>query len=203
MKNRILQGYKKQSDADFAQLANRIVTKMKDEPLLPNPPEELKALGELLPTFRTAVVHASGRGRNNVAIKNDIRVKMEAQIAIVADYVSRVANGDLTTLLSSGFDISGTKKVNDLRPIGTLEVKIDNPKEAVTKVKRVRGARAYIHQYTPEPLTNTSTWTTKVLAVNTHTFTGLQSKERYLFQVIAIGSKGQEVFSPVVARVIQ
>jgi hypothetical protein len=118
-------------------------------------------------------------------------------------YVTKVCNGDRTLLLSSGFEISGTKKPNNLKPIERLEVKIDQPNEAVTKVKRVRGARAYIHQYTPEPLTNTSIWTTKVISLNTHTFTGLQSKERFLFQVIAIGNKGQEVSSPVVARVIQ
>ena len=203
MKNRILQGYKKQSDADFAQLANRVITKMENEPLLPNPPEELKALREQLPNFQTAMVHASGRGRDNVAIKNSIRTEMEKLVKELANYVTRIANGDRIVLLSSGFDISGTKKPTVLKPIGILEVKIDNPKEAVTKIKRVRGARAYIHQYTLEPLTNSSIWTTKVIATNTHTFTGLQSKERYLFQVIAIGAKGVEVQSPVVARVIQ
>jgi hypothetical protein len=36
-----------------------------------------------------------------------------------------------------------------------------------------------------------------------YTFTGLKSKEKYWFQVVAIGLNGQETASPPVARVVQ
>jgi hypothetical protein len=64
--------------------------------------------------------------------------------------------------------------------------------------KRVTGARAYIHQCAIDPLTGSSAWISKVIAEPIYTFTGLQSKERYLFKVVAVGFKGQEVSAPAV-----
>jgi hypothetical protein len=46
------------------------------------------------------------------------------------------------------------------------------------------GAKAYIHQYTPDPLTEESVWVSKFVTDSRYTFTGLKSKEKYLFQVM-------------------
>ena len=75
--------------------------------------------------------------------------------------------------------------------------------DPVTRVKKVAGAKAYIHQYTQDPLAGDSVWINKCTTDSSYTFTGLKSKEKYWFQVIAIGLNGQEELSPPVSRVIQ
>jgi hypothetical protein len=203
MKNKILLSYKKQNNSDFAITVSHVVTRLDNKELFPEPPEALAFLKNELPLFQTAHAEARDRDMIKVATRNNKRMVMETALIELVRYATRVCNGDRTMLLSTGFDISGSKKHNGLKQIEKFEVTIDVPNEAVTKVKRVRGTRAYIHQYTTEPLTSNSIWTSKVHAANTHTFTGLQSKERYLFQVIAVGNIGEEVHSPIVAKVIQ
>ena len=121
----------------------------------------------------------------------------------LAEYVTLKANGDPTILVSSGFELNKERGEKAMLAIKELKVTIDRNGEAVTQVKRVAGAKAYIHQYTPDPITGDSVWTNKCITDNSYTFTGLASKEKYWFQVIAIGLNGQEEVSPLQSRVIQ
>jgi hypothetical protein len=68
---------------------------------------------------------------------------------------------------------------------------------------RLSRAKAYIHQYTTDPLTGDNVWTNQVTTELSYTFTGLKSKEKYWFLVIAIGLNGQKSASPLIARIIQ
>jgi hypothetical protein len=67
----------------------------------------------------------------------------------------------------------------------------------------VAGAKAYVHQYAADPLTGDNVWVNKVTTNPSYTFTGLKSKKKYWFQVVAIGLNGLETASPPVARVVQ
>ncbi|THU34169.1 fibronectin type III domain-containing protein [Niastella caeni] len=77
-----------------------------------------------------------------------------------------------------------------MSPIKELSVSIDRSGEAVIRVKKVAGAKAYIHQYTIDPLVGDNVWVNKVTTDPGYTFTGLKSKEKYWFQVIAVGLNG-------------
>jgi len=121
----------------------------------------------------------------------------------LAEYVTLKANGDPTILVSSGFELNKERGEKAMLAIKELKVTIDRNGEAVTQVKRVAGAKAYIHQYTLDPITGDSVWTNKCTTSNSYIFTGLTSKEKYWFQVIAIGLNGQEEVSPLQSRVIQ
>jgi hypothetical protein len=87
--------------------------------------------------------------------------------------------------------------------IKELKVTIDRSGIAVTRVKRVAGAKAYVHQYTTDPSMDDSGWVKKVTTDPSYTFTALRSQEKHWFQVIAVGLNGQESASPPVSRVIQ
>jgi hypothetical protein len=126
-----------------------------------------------------------------------------ASLAEVAEYVTLISNGDPAKLVSSGFQLNKAKGTKALASIKELKVTIDRTGEAVVEVKKVAGAKAYIHQYTTDPLAGENVWVNKVSTNPGYTFTGLRSKEKYWFQVIAIGLNGQETASPPVSRVIQ
>jgi hypothetical protein len=203
MYTKILTTYKYASDTNLLSDMHRILGKMEGNSNFPQPPAALDTLKKELPGFIMALTNASGGDQEKVAIKNDLKAIMVDLMTELASYVTEICQGDRTMLLSSGFDLTREKGDNNMSDIKDLQVALGRPGEAATRIKRVTGARAYIHQCTIEPLTSNSVWTSKFIAEPTYTFNGLQSKERYLFRVIAVGLKGQEVVSPEVTRVIQ
>jgi hypothetical protein len=203
MEHKILPSYKRDSDSELITTIYRVLGKMEGNSNFPNPPAALAAAKKELPEFITSLTDASGGDTLKTERKNIKKAGMIILLSELADYATLTCKGDRAMLLSSGFRLNRTKGETSLEHIKELQVTIGPPGQAITKVKRVTGARAYIHQYTIDPLTGESEWTSKFITDTNFVFNGLQSKEKYLFRVIAIGLKGQEVISPVVARVIQ
>ena len=203
MKNIIITAYKRESDNDLVGSIHRITGKMENNPVFPNLPAVYGELKAELPEFITAITKASGGDEEFMSGKKDLRTSMLIKLGILADYVTLTCGGDRTKLLSSGFELNRARGEKSLSIIKELKVTAERAGEANTRVKKVAGAKAYIHQYTPDPLTDESVWVSKFVTDARYTFTGLKSKEKYLFQVIAIGLNGQETASPAVSRVIQ
>jgi hypothetical protein len=203
MKRRITIKFKRVRDNDLGAITDKVTVKMEGNPNFPDPPEALGKAKNELPGFRESVTKASGGDEEMRFLRKDKRALLISYLAELAEYVTLKANGDPTILVSSGFELNKEKGERVLSAIKELKVTIDRNGEAVTQIKRVAGAKAYIHQYTQDPISGDSVWINKCTTDNSYTFTGLASKERYWFQVIAIGTNGQEVISPFVSRVIQ
>src|SRR5581483_4384372 len=146
MKKRILRTYARKGDPYLIMITHRVVTKTEGNPSFPNPPEALAKTKKLLPEFQTAVSYSGGRDMEKSAVKNDLRIELVSALDEVAEYVTGVSNGDRAMLLSSGFDLNGEKSGVTLGAIQQLAVNIDRVSEAVTSVKRVSGAKAYVHK---------------------------------------------------------
>lgn len=71
------------------------------------------------------------------------------------------------------------------------------------KFKPVKGARSYLYQCTPEPLTGASVWQSQAGTVSKVRFSGLESGKRYWCRVMTVGTGGQAVYSEPVSRVVQ
>ena len=203
MKNKILNTYKRNSDYDLLGGGYRIVEKMDSNPTFINPPGALELIKKLLPDLQASVNKAKGRDMEMVAIKNNKRAALIVLLTELADYVTLTCNGDRALLLSSGFEISGEKSDQPQAVIEKLEVELGPPGEVTTRLKRVPGARAYIHQYSNDPQAPNTGWTSEGSSHRSYTFKGLNSTVKYWFRVVAIGPAGQQVFSPVVPAVIQ
>ena len=105
-------------------------------------------------------------------------------------------------LISSGFDINRERsKPQQLPP--KLVVEMESPGQVTCRVKKVTGARVYIHQYTAHPLSTDSVWISETTLTNAHTFSGLQSGSKIWLRVIAITGKGDKVYWEPVSRIIQ
>jgi hypothetical protein len=204
MEVRISVKYRKSSDPRLLKQGYQISDIMKDNPVFPDPKPAQSVLQAACDDFRIA---SSMAGRKDLALlsaKNDKKAVLIGLIDELAEYVTATCKGDKTMLLKSGFEIVGLKSESqDLRPITELVVQSEQPGQATTRVKRIAGARSYVHQYTPDPLTPDSVWVSETVTDREHTFTNLQSVKKYLFRVIAIGRNRQSVYSPPVARVIQ
>jgi hypothetical protein len=203
MRDVILSSYKSMRDSDTITQGYRVVEKMEDNPFFPDVPPALAEAKKLLPELQSAVSNAKGRDVEAVALKNTKRAELVALLTILADYVTSTSKGDRLKLLSSGFPISGASSTQIDQVITELDVKLGAPGEATTIVKRLRGARAYMHQYTNEPPSSETVWHNEGSKNAHYTFSGLSSMAKYWFRVIAISTTGERITSPVVVRVIQ
>jgi hypothetical protein len=203
MKNVVLKTYKTQSDSEVITTGYRIVDKMDNNPNFPDPPAALPATKKLLPELQSAVSNAKGRDMEFVCFKNNKKADLIALLTELDEYVTTTCKENRLMLLSSGFAISGDRSDQPAPVIQQLEAELGPPGEVTLRVKRLRGARAYMHQYTTEPPSAETVWISEGSKQAYYTFSGLNSMAKYWFRVVAISRDGQMVTSPVVTRVIQ
>jgi hypothetical protein len=203
MKNIIVNTHKRQGDSELVITTLRVTGKIENNPNFPDPPEALAEAKKLLPEFQTSVANAKGRDIEVINLKNEQKALLISFLTELAQYVTLTCKEDRGKLLSSGFPVSGDKSYQAEPEIQQLEVELGPPGEATTQVKRLRGARAYMHQYTTEPPTAETKWFSEGSKYSYYTFSGLNSTTKYWFRVAAIYQDGQTVYSPVVTRVIQ
>jgi hypothetical protein len=204
MKLRIKKTYRRTSDIKALKLGDRVSDSLKDNARFPEANATRTKLEKSCNDFRGSISIAGRNDRTLSSAKNDIKAELIGLLDELADYVTTTSNGDKTMLLSSGFDITGEKDLSQvLPPIEQLVVVSELTGQATTRVKKVTGARSYVHQYTTDPLSPDSVWVSETSTEREHTFTNLKSVAKYWFRVIAIGKGKQAVYSPPVARVIQ
>jgi len=153
--------------------------------------------------LQAALSYAGARDTERISLKNDKKAAVIASLSTLAEYVTDVCAGDKSKLLSSGFDLARSKGEKTILPVTNLQVKIDKPNEATTQIKPVSGAWVYIHQYTQDPITESSVWADQMLTTPTCTFANLPSAVKHWFWVVVVGINGEKEYSPTVARIIQ
>ncbi len=203
MQDIILSIYKSLRDIDTIATGYRVVEKMEGNPDFPDAPQELAAMKKMLPDALSAYSNAKGRDMEAVQLKNNLKAELIVLLAAIADYVTAKCKGNRLMLLGSGFPISGASFSQIEQVIEQLEVALGAPGEATTRIKRLRAARAYMHQCTTESPTSETVWHSEGSKLPYYTFSGLTSVTKYWFRVVAIGADGQIITSPVIARVIQ
>lgn len=190
------------NEHELVTLIKHILKQLKGNAAYPNPPEALAELEKILPELEEALERAKTRDRAWVAIKNNKKAIAIALLEELADYVLAISKGDQAMIFLSGFsaeESNGSEKTS----VEILEVILTAPGTATLRVKNKKGVVAYVHQYTTEEPGPNTMWHCAGSTKGDYTFTGLQTDKRYWFRVIAVGRKGQQVFSPVVSRSIQ
>jgi hypothetical protein len=202
--NKISNSFTRGRDGDLVITSGKVRQDMTNNVLFPEPSPSLAELQKAEEEYQIALNNAAGRDTVMVSIKNDKRAVLRAILTLLAEYVSSVAKGDRTILLESGFALTREKgEVTTLKPIEQLLVNTETPEQAVLRVKKVKGAKSYVHQCTIGAVTSESQWVSKTITEPSYTFTGLQPGVKYAFRVIAIGPGEQSVYSPIVSRYIQ
>lgn len=116
------------------------------------------------------------------------------------------AANDYAALVSSNFDIS--KKPEPPPPMPNPEnFSLEagrNPGELLAKLKSVRGAKAYMFQFTTtDPSLGNAVWTTRFSTGCKCTLSGLASGQRHWVRVVVLGSYAQEAYTDVLSRITQ
>jgi hypothetical protein len=203
--DKIIGSFNRGRDGDLVTDSGSVIQHMtKNVALFPNPIPSVAEVIQSKERYEVALYNAKGKDTVMVSIKNDERALLRALLTRMAEYVTSVAKGDRTILASSGFTLARAKgEVASLKPIEKLMVNTEKPEQALLRVTKVSGAKAYMFQYTTGSVNSESQWVSKTITESWYTLTGLQSGVKYSFRVIAIGPGEQSVYSPIVSRFIQ
>src|SRR5262249_29861619 len=107
MSLKIKKSYRYASDMFTLKIGNRVADSTKGNPTFPDA-QEIQARLEKASLEFTGTINKAGRNdRTLSSVKNDKKAELISILDEMADHVTAVCNGDVTRLLSSGFDISG------------------------------------------------------------------------------------------------
>jgi hypothetical protein len=191
--NRILLTFSYSRAGDLIKITRRILDCMKDNTNFPNPTPALADIEKALEEFSAALSNAGRFDRELVAIKDNKQVILIQLLTELAYYVAQICKGNKAMLLGSGFDINGDI-VKRQKALPKMQVELGMPGQLTTRVNRVTRARAYVHQFTADPLTPESVWISETSLKPEHTFTGLTSASRVWLRVIVINKDGESTY---------
>jgi hypothetical protein len=202
MKKKIISSFIYCRDGELIKIARRILDSIKQNTKFSNAGPLLELIEKALQEYIAALSAAGGRDRVLVSIKDDKKAILQALLTELANYVTQTAKGDKTMLLESGFDLNADKGASQ-KAVPKLAVNLDVPGEATISIPRVTGARIYVHQCTPDPLTPQSVWISEFSLKPEHTFNGFESMAKIWVRVIVIDKKGESVYWEPVSRIVQ
>ena len=202
MKKKIISSFIYCRDGELIKITRRILDSIKQNAQYPNAGPLVELIEKALQEYIAALSAAGGRDRVLVSIKDDKKAALQALLMELANYVTQTAKGDKTLLLASGFDINADKSASQ-KTGPALLVELDKPGQVTIRIKRVSRARVYIHQYTPDPITPQSVWTSENSKNATHTFKGLESGARLWLRIIVVDQKGESIYWEPVSRIVQ
>src|SRR2546430_286620 len=106
----------KDGEAPFTEKVSALLAWMTANPKYPTPSPTLAVVQTAFDAYKVATAEAAQGGVANTAVRDARRTELVALLRQLANYVSATANGDLETLISSGFPIQKP----DRTPIGPL-----------------------------------------------------------------------------------
>lgn len=202
---RITADYASMSDAALELKSQSIVAAVGASSHFTAPVPTLLEVSAVITNYRTLLVEAQMRDKTKVADKNQLKKELIAILRALGNYVTQTAEGDLAVLISSGYTLAKTGQ--SAPPItNPQDLQVENglnSGEVITTVKAVKNARSYIHQYTPDPITDNSQWTSTPSTKCKSAFTGLEPTKIYWFQVAAIGANEQIAYSEMQSKIVQ
>src|SRR5881398_2326910 len=101
--------FKRLSDADFGTKAEAIAAAIAQHvDVFPTPVPSLSVITDAIGVYLEALVNAKSLDKTAVSIKNQRRADLDDLHGQLGRYVMQVANGDITILIASGFELAKT-----------------------------------------------------------------------------------------------
>jgi hypothetical protein len=192
------------TDAGFETKAEHIVASMKGNPAFASPIPSIGEVEDAVTAYSTSLVAAADLGRKNVAAKNKARQQVEALLKPLGNYVMCIANGDLETLILSGFSPTRGYNPRHLGTTGNITLTNGNTSGALAaSVKTVSGASSYKHEICTEMPAENTVWESTVSTRSKYVYSNLLPGKQYWWRVAAVGSGQQISYSPVATKFVQ
>ena len=179
-----------------------ISIQLADTNLFPNLPVPLATIKAAIDDFENALLAAKDGAHSAIAIRNDKEIAADELFRDLVVYVNKVASGDETIIIQSGFHASKQPTAHQKPEIAAYDGAHSG--SVLLKIKAIEGAVAYIWQYVQEASPNSaSVWIT----VNTSTVANFQIDHlipgvTYSFRYASISSDGTSDFCAPISKIV-
>jgi hypothetical protein len=132
-----------------------------------------------------------------VSIQDDEEIVLDSNLQKLANYVESASDGDETKIQSAGMNLRAKPQpIGDIQqPLGLVATAGDKEGEIDLSWDRVRGARSYVVEQCPDPI-SASNWKNAAIPTKSSvSISGLTSGTKYWFRVAGIGATGQGPWS--------
>ncbi len=176
-------------------LSRRILAAMSDNPRFPAPDPPLVLLARLADELE-------GQEESPLLAKNEFL--LGETLSRLATYVQNVSGGSDSIITSAGMKADSHFSSHDSlpKPANFSVAPSKTPTELSVRCDPVPGAKTYVFQSTPDPLTNDSVW--NIGSVSTGpvgTIYCMTEGQRLWFRASAVGSSGQGPWSDPVSEI--
>jgi hypothetical protein len=202
---KITNGFTEMTDIDFLGKVRFVLQQMTINAVnFPSPDPDLATITTLANEFERDIQEAEAGGSYDRSVRDNKKQELIDNMHYLSNYVLFVAKGRRLIAESSGFTITKEKspKPPIEKPVQLVLTDGINARELQLLFAKVHGAKSYMYQISTDPSDETK-WITAYGTVRKNLFTRLESGKKYYVRVVALGTKGQIVYSDVVARIAQ
>lgn len=196
---------KKHTPVRLLELASNVAAKLENNPSFPAPPVPAVELRALINRLTLSITEATDGTRLDKQKRNDLVVVVQEALRRLADYVRMIAQGDATTLISSGFELAAESSapIPMMSPANLTCRMTGRHSEVALRWEAVRNRRSYVlYMCEKDPAEGEGQWTLMgVTGKVTHSIQGLVPYKPYWFRVSAVGALGEGLLcAPVLGR---
>ena len=191
------------SDGNLLARSQAITTSLTGNPDFPTTVPAIADVADMVSNFAEALAIAASGNRAAIADKNEKKQALIETLRQLAANITSTANGDRTMLLTTGFDISKEREPVVITKPENLQVTNGmNAGDLVVSVNAVKGAKAYMYEYTTDATQQENSWVATTSSKSKITFSDLEAGKTYYCRVAAVGAKGQIVYTDPVSRIV-
>jgi len=195
-------GIKNMSVVELVAKARQIATALTGNPHFPNSQPivaQLIAVADELEAAYAEAQAARQAALTATSILHDKTEALERALRQGGGYIESIAGDDEPKILSAGVHIKGTTAASTngvmTAPTGLSASAGDREGEIDLAWDRVKGAKSYVLERSPDPPMATSWAQEAIVTRSSATVSGLVSGTRYWFRVAAVTSAGQSGWS--------
>lgn len=191
------------SDADLEAKTHTIINNLTGNPVFTTPVPTLSVVEDASEVYSGALLDASTGNRSKIAVKNASREALVLLLRQLCVYVNLTANGNAAELLTSGFDVSKDPEPAVISKPENLKVENGvSSGELLMSIKKVKGAYAYLHEYTSDAAMAPASWVSTPSTACKIIFSNLLPGTKYYCRVGAIGANDQLLYSDTISRIV-
>jgi hypothetical protein len=200
-KTKVIINYSDLSTPHFLEFGRNTVVKMEANQLVfPSPDVPLSTMTESLTLLEIRYLAAKSGGKQQTLELNITRKDSEEFIRKQGLYVDRVADGDETIIMKSGFDMT-RPPLQSVKPIFVAE-NGEHAGEVDLHHKSIPGSKSWVWQKCADPLDD-SKWEPEAITTQaSYTVKGLPSVSRYWFRAAYITIDGQSDWTAAIDCVV-
>ena len=208
IKRTALGGFSHVKDDELLVRSNTVLQAMTDNKHFPDPRPGLEVASKLLDRFQQLLSVARRKGSpQDTAAKNEAKSALISALQQLAFYVSKVAEGNLQMLLSSGFQLSSYPKAGDVPELVRSVVLRDGKQSGQMRLDFAKQTSILLYEYrfAMEEEMKEGLWSEPLLTTSSRNniMAPLTPFQRYFVQVRGVNGFGKSEWSEAVSHVIR